>query len=144
MRATVLATLVCAALALALAWVLGLSSNAPIAVGLLGGTLLGGALGLGGAAWQRSLLVRRPQFAVHSVAAGMLAKLVVIGVALVALTQVPALQARVEPASFILSFLAVVLAVGAFGTQDAVRVLRSDPTASAVAVTRRPDPSSAP
>lgn len=133
MRLTVLATVLAVAFALALAAAMGLAAGDPGAVGLAGGAFLGGAVGLAVAAWQRSLLERRPEWAVQSVAISMLVKLVVLGVSGIALGRVAALGDRAEPAHFLITFVVVTLAVAFFGTQDAVKVLRGGGRASALA-----------
>lgn len=112
---------------------MGLAAGDSGAVGLAGGALLGGAVGLAVAAWQRNLLERRPQFAVQSVAISMLVKLVVLGVAGIVLGRVSSLGDRAEPAHFLITFVVVTLAVAFFGTQDAVKVLRGGGQASALA-----------
>lgn len=124
MPSALVATFLTLAGAAAASWRLGLAVGEPRAVGLLGGVLLGAAVALVGAGWQRRTMERRPKLAVHAVAGTMLVKLVVLGLVAVTLGFVPAVAERAEVAPTLLGFVGAAVLVGALATRDAVRSLR--------------------
>lgn len=105
--------------AAAVAWRLG----GALGAGVLAGFLLGAGMSGLGVLWQRHVMLRRPERAMHAMALSLLAKLVALALGVACFRFVEVAGSRADWRSFLVAFGASVALVVPLGALDAVRVL---------------------
>jgi hypothetical protein len=121
--------------AVALAAALGVFWGGRTGVGVVAGTLLGGAVGLFGHGLLANSLQRDFEASLKALLASMGLKLCVLVGVWAALVFVPALGAIAAPAAFLVSFAGTALLLAAVGSLDHVRALAQATPATRASVT---------
>jgi hypothetical protein len=127
MNATTATTLVLFALGAGLAWYLGGREGAGVMSGFLVGASVAGIT----LAVQRKIALERPRFLLHAVFAGFLLKAFLLLTLTLVVAYVPALDAAVHPAAFLLAFAATAILILLPATIDTLRLLTPSRTALA-------------
>ena len=124
MSLTTPTTLVLAAGAAALAWLLPGTAGWGVATGFLAGAIVaGGVLSV-----QKRIASRHPKFVLHAVLGGFLVKVVVLMATTLLVRYVPALEERCDPRAYLLAFAVTAVVVLGPATIDTLRLVERKPS----------------